>query len=93
MVARALAIVHTCVYDAWAAYDDRAVGTQLSGAFCRPASERTLTNKEKAISYAAYRALADVMPNTWLAPPPVVCPPIPPTPESVYKPLMQQAWL
>ena len=27
MVARALAIVHTCVYDAWAAYDDRAVGT------------------------------------------------------------------
>jgi hypothetical protein len=48
-------------------------------------SERTLTNKEKAISYTAYRALAGVMPNTWLAPPPVVCPPIPLTPESVYK--------
>ena len=29
VVARALAIVHTCVYDAWAAYDERAVGTQL----------------------------------------------------------------
>ena len=29
MVARALAIVHTCVYDAWAAYDERAIGTQL----------------------------------------------------------------
>ena len=29
MVARALAIVHTCMYDAWAAYDDRARGTQL----------------------------------------------------------------
>jgi len=32
VVARALAIVHTCMYDAWAAYDGRAVGTQLSGA-------------------------------------------------------------
>src|SRR6266404_7138866 len=29
MVARALAIVHTCIYDAWAAaYDKRAVGTR-----------------------------------------------------------------
>jgi hypothetical protein len=62
MVARALAVVHTCMYDAWAAYDDRAVGTQLSGALRRPSSERTEANKEKAISYAAYRALADVMP-------------------------------
>ena len=45
------------MYDAWAAYDDRAVGTQLGGALRRPASERTLANKERAISYAAYRAL------------------------------------
>ena len=29
MVARALAIVHTCMYDAWAAYDQKATGTQL----------------------------------------------------------------
>ena len=36
MAARALAIVHTCMYDAWAAYDGRAVGTQLSGALRRP---------------------------------------------------------
>jgi len=42
VVARALAIVHTCMYDAWAAYDERAVGTQLQGALRRPASERTL---------------------------------------------------
>jgi hypothetical protein len=27
MAARALAIVHTCMYDAWSAYDDRATGT------------------------------------------------------------------
>jgi hypothetical protein len=62
VVARALAIVHTCMYDAWAAYDDRAVGTQLRGALRRPASERTLVNKERAVGYAAYRALADVLP-------------------------------
>src|SRR3981189_2483626 len=31
MVARALAIVHTCIYDAWAAYDNKALGTQLGG--------------------------------------------------------------
>jgi hypothetical protein len=29
IVARALAIVHTCIYDAWAAYDPMARGTQL----------------------------------------------------------------
>ncbi|MGH2829092.1 MAG: hypothetical protein ACRDJM_01270, partial [Actinomycetota bacterium] len=31
MVARVLAMVHTCIYDAWAAYDDVAVGTRLGG--------------------------------------------------------------
>jgi hypothetical protein len=62
VVARALAMVHTCMYDAWAAYDERAVGTQLSGALRRPLSERTEANKEQAISYAAYRALVDVLP-------------------------------
>src|SRR6266481_10031129 len=61
MASRALAIVNTCMYDAWAAYDEKAVGTQLGGALRRPASERTEANKEKAISYAAYRALTDVL--------------------------------
>ena len=62
MAARALAIVHTCMYDAWAAYDDHAVGTQLGSALRRPQTERTLANKEEAVSYAAYRALIDVLP-------------------------------
>ena len=75
VVARALAIVHTCMYDAWAAYDERAVGTQLGGALRRPASERTLANKEQAISHAAYRALVDVLPVDT---------------NSVYIPLMKQ---
>jgi hypothetical protein len=75
MVSRALAIVHTCMFDAWAAYDEKAVGTQLTGALRRPAPERTQANKERAISYAAYRALSDVLPVDT---------------ESVYKPLMKQ---
>ena len=75
MAARALAIVNTCIYDAWAAYDERAVGTQLSGALRRPATERTLANKERAISYAAYRALSDVLPAGT---------------DSVYTPLMKE---
>src|SRR3989442_11597220 len=35
MVARALAIVQTSVFDAWAAYDHRALGTQFGGALRR----------------------------------------------------------
>ena len=62
MVARALAIVHTAMYDAWAAYDGVAVGTRLGGTLRRPAGERTLENKRVAVSYAAYRALVDLYP-------------------------------
>jgi hypothetical protein len=75
MAARALAIVNTCMYDAWAAYDERAVGTQLGGVLRRPLGERTVANKERAISYATYRALSDVLPVDT---------------ESVYKPLMKE---
>ena len=56
MVARALAIAHTCMYDAWAAYDDIAVGTtDINGTRRQPAQQRTDANKAKAISFAAYR--------------------------------------
>ncbi|WP_188316942.1 vanadium-dependent haloperoxidase [Solihabitans fulvus] len=60
--ARALAITHTCMFDAWVAYDGRAVGTQLGDQLRRPWWERTQRNKETAISYAAYRALLDLFP-------------------------------
>ena len=63
MVARALAVVHTCMYDAWAAYDKHAVGTQLDASLRRPKSEHTLANKNKAISFAAYRAAVDLFPG------------------------------
>jgi hypothetical protein len=63
MVARALAIVHTCIFDAWAAYDHQAVGTRLGGALRRPPRERTLANLNTAISFAAYRAAVDLFPG------------------------------
>jgi len=63
MVARAIGIVHTCGFDAWAAYADVAVGTRLGGSLRRPAAERTLANKEKAFSFAEYRCLLDLFPH------------------------------
>src|SRR5438105_1308973 len=63
MVSRALAIVHTAVFDAWAAYDGVAVGTRLGGALRRPARERSLANKNAAISFAAHRAAVELFPG------------------------------
>ncbi|HEX2275040.1 MAG TPA: vanadium-dependent haloperoxidase [Acidimicrobiales bacterium] len=63
-VSRALAIAHTCIYDAWAAYDRVAVGTQLGGSLRRPPRERIPANVEKAVSFAAYRAAADLFPES-----------------------------
>jgi PAP2 superfamily len=63
ITARALAIVHTSIYDAWAAYNPVATGTRLGAKLRRPASEHTLANKQKAVSYAAYGALASLFPD------------------------------
>ena len=60
--ARALAVVHTAIYDAWAAYDGLAVGTRLLGRLRQSSGDRTQANKEKAISFAAYTALVDLFP-------------------------------
>lgn len=63
IVARMLAIANTCIYDAFAAYDAHALGTQFGDALRRPAAERTLENRRKAVSYGAYRALVDLFPT------------------------------
>lgn len=63
IISRTLAIALTAMYDAWAGYDEKAVGTRLGAALRRPAAERTAANKEKAIAFAAYRALVDVYPE------------------------------
>jgi hypothetical protein len=75
IASRALAIVHTCMYDAWAAYDQVAIGTQLGGLLRRPFSEQTDANKREAVSYAAFRALVDILSSDTSA---------------VYLPLMRQ---
>lgn len=63
MVARALSIFHTCIYDAWVPYDSHAAGTQFGTKIRRPKRERTTANKRIAISYAAYRAGIDLFPR------------------------------
>jgi len=62
-VARAMAVLHTCIYDAWAAYDRRAAGTRFGTRLRQPPRERTLRNKNQAISYAAYAAAVDLWPD------------------------------
>jgi hypothetical protein len=61
--ARAAAIVHTSMYDAWSAYDRKALPTQRHSPWKRPRRERTVEDKRTAVSYAAYRALVDLFPS------------------------------
>ena len=51
---RALALVHASMYNAWAAYDSKAIPIELSDFSRQPVSKRTFSNKHAAISYAAY---------------------------------------
>ena len=50
------------MFDAWAAYDPKARGTQLGGAL-RVSSNHSHAAKAEAVSYAAYRALLDLFPS------------------------------
>lgn len=59
-VARALAIVHTCIYDAWAAYDPVAKGVHYRQ---KAASGDHGERVARAISYAAHRALLNLFPD------------------------------
>lgn len=68
VVARTLAIWASAMYDAWAAYDAKAVGLRSGSTLRRPPGERTQQNKEIAISYASYHSLMFVYPESkdWL---------------------------
>ncbi len=59
-VARALAIVHTCMYDAWAASDAVAAGVHYHGKNLSAGSDQ---QRRRAVSYAAHRALLDLFPG------------------------------
>ena len=63
MNSRAIAMVHTAAYDAWACYDSVALGTTKGGTLRRPNGERTLGNKNQAVSYAIYRTILDLYPT------------------------------
>lgn len=62
MVARMLNVTSTCVFDAWAAFDEHARGVFTGKTLKQPKAWRTNANKTTAISYAAYRALVDLFP-------------------------------
>jgi hypothetical protein len=59
VTSRFLALVWTAVFDAWSRYDSLAVPVYLKNVERRPEKERSLKNKEIAISYAAYRTLME----------------------------------
>ena len=57
VTSRMLGLVWTSVFDAWSRYDEKARPLYLQNVERVPENERTLQNKETAISYAAYRAM------------------------------------
>jgi hypothetical protein len=61
ITSRAFGVVHTAMYDAWSAYDP-AKATLPNGNTEQPASAVNDDNKSKAISFAAYKTLADLFP-------------------------------
>jgi len=60
--ARILALLHTCMYNAWAAYDDHARQTTHGVAVRLPRAERDAASKAVAMSHAAHLALAQALP-------------------------------
>jgi hypothetical protein len=60
--ARSLAILHTSMYNAWAAYDRQARQTAHGMAVRLPPAERNAASKASAISHAAYCALSGRFP-------------------------------
>ncbi len=60
VASRAIAITHTCMYDAWATYDAVAVPTRPN---CIPRQAGKYPDVTMAVSYAAYRALLDLFPS------------------------------
>ncbi|MFI5527030.1 vanadium-dependent haloperoxidase [Kitasatospora sp. NPDC051853] len=63
VAARYHAIVNTCVWDAYAAYDRRGIGTRLGSQLRRPWWQQTYVNRKAAVAYAAHRALKDLFPQ------------------------------
>ena len=63
IASRAYGILHTAMYDAWSAYADTPISTNLGDDLQRPSAENTDANKSEAMSYAAYYVLVDLFPE------------------------------
>ena len=57
VTSRAIGVLHTATYDAWAAYDPTAKVTRPDGPAQQKSTLNNAANKTKAVSYAAYRTL------------------------------------
>ena len=57
VTSRYLGLIFVAIFDAWSMYDEKAIPVYLEGIDRRPVKEHTLSNKEIAISYAAFRAM------------------------------------
>jgi PAP2 superfamily len=59
VTSRMLALVWTAIFDAWSRYDEKARPVYLQQVERVPEEQRTIQNKEIAISYAAYRTMLE----------------------------------
>lgn len=57
ITSRFLGLIFVSIFDAWSRYDENAIPVYGNEIERRPANEHTLTNKEIAISYAAFRTM------------------------------------
>lgn len=64
VVSRSMFLVHSAIYDAWAAYDAVALASvPANRSLRRPAGEHTEANRHMAVSFAARRVLAHEWPT------------------------------
>jgi hypothetical protein len=59
VTSRYLGLVFVAIFDAWSRFDSTATPVYLRDVERRPVNERTLKDKEVAISYAAFRAMSE----------------------------------
>ncbi|MEM8861718.1 MAG: vanadium-dependent haloperoxidase [Chloroflexota bacterium] len=63
VITRAMFMVHTAMYDAWSVYDAVAEPVELTPGLRRFPEDRTVENKEAAISQAAFHTLVHMFPQ------------------------------
>ncbi len=62
VVARALFIIHSAIYDTWSAYDSVAVGSVISAAQRRPVEQRSEAQMREAVCFAAFHSARILFP-------------------------------